>query len=111
MTPPANSSIPTKGLCTDRTFFPLFFSFFIDNCNDESLFREVIKMKIFYFFTTIYPKININVLKTICLSNKLLMHIRENTDFLKDPNSLKLTLRRKPLHEFIYVNACKIEEF
>ena len=38
-------------------------------------------MKICVFFTMIYPKINMNVVKTICLGNNLLPHIREKTDF------------------------------
>ena len=29
----------------------------------------------------IYPEINMNVVKIICLNNNLSMHIRENTDF------------------------------
>ena len=38
-------------------------------------------MKIFLLFRIIYPKININVVKTICLCNNLLTWIREITDF------------------------------
>ena len=35
----------------------------------------------FLLFTIIYPKINMIVVKTICLGNNLPMHIRENLDF------------------------------
>ena len=38
-------------------------------------------MKIFYFLQQFIQKINMTVVKTTCLSNNLLMHIRENTDF------------------------------
>ena len=55
----------------------------------KNLFRKGIKMKIFLLFTIIYPKINMNAVKTICLSNNLPMHIRENTDFLRQLPSAK----------------------
>ena len=58
-------------------FFLHFFSFTIDNCNYRSLYRKGIKMKICVFFTMIYPKINMNVVKTICLGNNLLPHIEK----------------------------------
>ena len=68
MTAPADSSVPTKVLFIDHTFsiLPSFYHFITDNCNYESLFGEGIKMKIvFSCLTIIYPKINVNVVKTI----------------------------------------------
>ena len=63
MTAPADSFFPTKVLSIHQffCFFLRFFSFIIDNCNCESLFRKGIRMKIFLLFTIIYPKINMNV--------------------------------------------------
>ena len=60
---PADSFFPTKVLSIHQffCFFLRFFSFIIDNCNCESLFRKGIRMKIFLLFTIIYPKINMNV--------------------------------------------------
>ena len=67
MTAPADSSLTTKVLSIDDTFFFLLFSFIIDNCNYGSLLRKCLKMKTFLFFT-VYSKININVvIKTIWL--------------------------------------------
>ena len=57
-------------LITLFTFFPSFFPFILDNCNYGSLYRKGIKVKI-----------NMNVVKTICLGNNLAKHIRENKDF------------------------------
>ena len=68
MTVPADSTVPIKVLSIDHTLFVfsfIFFSFILDNCNYGSLFRKCIKMKIFYFFTIVYPKINMSVVKTI----------------------------------------------
>ena len=67
MTAPADSSVPTKILSIDHTFFvfPSFFSFVIDNCNYGSLFRKVIKMKIFLLFAIIYTKNSMNIVKTV----------------------------------------------
>ena len=84
MTAPADSSIPSKVLSIDDTIFVFFFIFFrftIDNYNCGSFFSKGIKMKIFLLFTIIYPKINMNVVKAICLGNSLPTHIRENIDF------------------------------
>ena len=88
MTAPTDSSVSTKVLSIDYTFFVFSFIFIIiiiiiivANCNDESLFITGIKIKIFLFFTIIYPKINIIVVKAICLGNNLPMHIRENAGF------------------------------
>ena len=53
----------------------LFFLFISNNCNYGNLLS--------LFFTIIYQEINVNVVKTTCLSNDLLMHIRENTDFAR----------------------------
>ena len=64
-------------LITVFSFFSSFFPFTIDNCNYRSLYRKGIKMKICVFFTMIYPKINMNVVKTICLGNNLLPHIEK----------------------------------
>ena len=52
----------SKVLFIDHTFslFPSFYPFITDNCYYGSLFKEGIKMKIFFFFsllTIIYPKI------------------------------------------------------
>ena len=68
MTAPADSLIPTKVLSIDHTlsvFSFIIFRFIIDNCNYGSLFRKCIKMKIFLLFTIVYPKINMNIVKTI----------------------------------------------
>ena len=45
----------------------------------KNLFRESIKMKIFLLFTIIFPKIDMNVVKTI--SSNLLTYIREKKRF------------------------------
>ena len=52
MTAPADSSVTTKVLFIDHTFsfFPSFYPFIIDDCNCGSLFREGIKIKIFFTF-------------------------------------------------------------
>ena len=52
MTIPADSSVPTKVLFIDHTFsfFSSFYPFIIDNCNYGSLFREGLKIKIFFHF-------------------------------------------------------------
>ena len=63
-------------------FFSSLFSFIFDNCNYGSLLKKCPKMKTFLLFTIIYSKININVVKIICLGNNLPTHIREYTDFL-----------------------------
>ena len=69
---PADSSIPTKVLSIDHSFFRFFlqfslhfFPFIIHNCNFGSLFRKDIKMKIFLLFTIINPKINMNIVKFV----------------------------------------------
>ena len=48
MTALADSSVLTKVLSTEYTFF-LYFFFFSDNCNYWSLFRMCVKMKVFFF--------------------------------------------------------------
>ena len=66
MTVPGDYLVLTKVLFSDYTsFFPSFHPFITDNCNYGTLFREGIKIKIFFSFLTIYPKINMNVVKTI----------------------------------------------
>ena len=68
MAAPVDSSVLTKVLSTDHTFFNfsfIFCPFIIYHCNYGSLFRKDIKMKIFLHFTIIYPKINLNVVKAI----------------------------------------------
>ena len=67
MNAPAYSSVPTKVLSIDHTFFDFFsiFSFIVNNCNCRSVFRKGVKINIFLLFTIIYSKININVVKTI----------------------------------------------
>ena len=52
MTAPADCLVSTKVLVSDYTFsfFPSFYPFITDNCNYRSLFREGIKMKIFFHF-------------------------------------------------------------
>ena len=51
-------------LSIDHNSFVLsFFPFIIDNCNYGSLFSKVMKMKILLFFTIIYGKINMNIVK------------------------------------------------
>ena len=54
------------------SFFPLFYTFITDNCNYGSLFREGIKMKIFFTFKNNLSK-NYHVVRE---------NIRENTHFL-----------------------------
>ena len=67
ITAPVDYSIPAKVLPIHHSclFFLHFFPFIIDNCNYGSLFRKVIKMKIFLLFPIIYPKIIMNEGKTI----------------------------------------------
>ena len=67
MNAPAYSSVPTKVLSIDHTFFDFFsiFSFIVNNCNCRIVFRKGFKINIFLLFTIIYSKININVVKTI----------------------------------------------
>ena len=82
MTATADSSIPTKVLSIDHTFFVFilhFFSFLFDICKSGNLFRKYVKMNIFLLSTVIYPKIN--MFRQFHLCNNLLMHIRQNTDF------------------------------
>ena len=68
MTASADSSIPTKVLSYDHFVFSfIFFPFIIDNYNYVSSLRKCIRMKIFFFFTIIYSKVNMNVMKTILL--------------------------------------------
>ena len=63
---PADCLVSTKVLFSDHTFSPSFYLFITDNCNYGSLLREAIKMKIFFsLLTMIYPKTNMNVVKTI----------------------------------------------
>ena len=80
MTAPADSSFSTMILSTDHTFFIFFLHFLpfiIDNHNYQSLFRNCKEMRIYlHLITIIYPKINMNVFKTICLGNNLPMCIR-----------------------------------
>ena len=64
ITASADSSVPTKVLSIDHPFL-IFFYFIIYNCNYGNLFREGIKSKIFLLFATIYPKINMIVVKII----------------------------------------------
>ena len=66
MTAPADCLVSTKVLFSDHTFFSPSFYLITNNCNYGSLLREAIKMKIFFsLLTIIYPKINMNVIKTI----------------------------------------------
>ena len=68
MTAPADCSVLTKVLFSDHTFsfFCLFYPFITDNCNYGSLFKEGIKMKIFFsLLAIVYPKFSISVVKTI----------------------------------------------
>ena len=62
----SNQSFIHWSLCL---FFPSLFSFIIDNCNHGSLLRKYLKIKTFLLFTIVCSNININVIKTICLSN------------------------------------------
>ena len=64
----ADSSVPTKVLFIEHSFFffcLFFFLFLFGNCNYGNLLRKGIKIKIFLLFTIIYPKINIKVVRTI----------------------------------------------
>ena len=64
MTAPAECLVSTKVLFSDDTFFsPSFYLFITNNCNYGSLLREAIKLR--FFLTMIYPKTNMNVVKTI----------------------------------------------
>ena len=80
MTAHADSSFSNKILSTDHTFFIFFLHFLpflINNHNYQSLFRNCKEMEIFLLLITIiYPKINMNVFKTICLGNNLPLRIR-----------------------------------
>ena len=67
MNAPPDCLVSTKVLFSDYTFSFLrsFIPFITDNCNYGSFFREGIQIKIFSLLRIIYPKININVVKTI----------------------------------------------
>ena len=70
MTGPVDCLVSTKVLFSDYafSFLPSLYPFITDNCNYGSLFREGVKMKIFFSLSTIiYPKINMNVVRTISL--------------------------------------------
>ena len=60
----AGCLVSTKVLFSDY-FFPSFHPFVTDNCNYGSLFRGYENEKFFSLLTIIYPKINMNVVKTI----------------------------------------------
>ena len=64
MTASADCLVSTKVLFSDYpfSFFPLFYPFITDNCN---LFRGYKNEDLFSLLTIIYPKINMNVVKTI----------------------------------------------
>ena len=66
MTACAASFVPTKVLCIDHTFFifSFIFPFISNNCNYWNLFSLLL-------FPIIYQKINVNVVKKICLGNNL----------------------------------------
>ena len=86
MTAPADSSVLTKVFSIGHTLFVFFPSFFFqftsDNWNYWSLFRNCIKMKIFfYFLQTFIQKLTLVLLRQIYLGNNLLTHIRKNADF------------------------------
>ena len=52
MTVPGDYLVLTKVLFSDYTsFFPSFHPFITDNCNYGTLFREGIKIKIFFFIS------------------------------------------------------------
>ena len=73
MTASAGSSVPTEILSIDHSFFRFSLSFFL-----LLLVNAIMGL---VPFTTIYPKIDMNVVKLIPLGNNLPTHIRENTDF------------------------------
>ena len=52
-------------LITFCSFFLHFFSFTINSCNYGSFFRKCIKNEHFLLFTIVYPKINMNIVKSI----------------------------------------------
>ena len=58
MTTAADSSVATKALSTDPTFFfPSLFYFSLNNCNYGTLFRKCIKIKMFLLpCTIVYQK-------------------------------------------------------
>ena len=60
MSAPAGSSVPTNLLSLDHTFLVFSVMFFL-----LLLLRKVIKMKVYSPFTIIYPKITMDVVKTI----------------------------------------------
>ena len=61
-------------LITLSSFFLSFFPFISNNCIYYNWFSLLL-------FPIIYQKINVNVVKTICLGHNLPTHIRKNTDF------------------------------
>ena len=58
-------SVSAKVLSINHILF--VFPFIIDTCNYGSMFRKCVKLKIFLFFTLVYPKIKMNALTTISL--------------------------------------------
>ena len=59
MSAPADYLVSTKVLFSDYTsFFPSFYPFITDNRNYGSLFREGIKMKIFFIYTNLIDFLN-----------------------------------------------------
>ena len=85
MTAPVDCLVSIKVLFSDYTssFFPSFYPFLTDNFNYRSLFRECIKMKIFFHFLLEFiQKLTSMMFRQFRLGNNLQTHIRENTDFL-----------------------------
>ena len=66
MTALADCLVSTKVLFSDHTFFPSVYLFVTNKCNCVSLLREGYKNEDFFsILTMIYPKTNMNVVKTI----------------------------------------------
>ena len=79
MSAPADSSV----LSTDHTFFifSFIFNFIIDNYNYEFV-QKGYRNEVFLLFAIFYPKINMEVVKTIFrLDNNLPTQIIENKGF------------------------------
>ena len=77
-----HSSFPTKVLSIDRTFrFSInFFLLLLIIAIMGVCSERVLKWRFFTFYNNL-SKINMNVVKAICLDNNLLTHMRQNKDF------------------------------
>ena len=82
MTAPADFSVPTK-VFPLITLFPSFFSLLLSIMAIMAFTQKVSKNEYFFTFYDSFLLFKSILLKTFCLGNNLSMHIKENTDFLR----------------------------